>query len=73
MWQYTTKDGKLTAYEGATAFYIVNNETEEERCWGDGVDAAGEGVSVSTPEFYRAIEADLEQFEWQWCEAYFGE
>lgn len=55
--QYTTNG--LTVYEGASAFYLVDNSTGKEVCMGDGVDMftleSGESIPVGTPAFYHAL------------------
>lgn len=63
MFDYTSKDGTIRVYEGATAFYVVLLATGEERCMGDGTEyAAGyttDDYEVSRDEQLRnIIEAD---------------
>jgi hypothetical protein len=65
---FTYDTGELTVYEGATAFWLVNNETGEEVCMGDGVDLAP--YNVGTPEFYASLCVTVQDPECK--EAYFG-
>ena len=74
-WSYTTKDGRLTAYEGFGGYYITDNDTGDEMCLGDGVDMifeeTGKTLSPGTKRFHRLLAHVLETGEYDYLEAYF--
>jgi hypothetical protein len=76
MFRHTAKGGRITVYEGTSAFWIVRNSDGEERCMGDGVDMItsedGCSLMVGTPEFYTALQSIVGGSAEEMEEAYFG-
>lgn len=76
MFTYTSKNGKFTVYEGNTAFYLVDNETSQEACLGDGVDMfyrdEDGSIPVGTKAFYKALSGMIEIGQAELLEAYFS-
>ncbi len=68
---------ELHVYEGASAFYIVDERTGKTCGIGDGVDWLlddnGEPLDVGTDEFYAALERMVAEDGATLREAYFGE
>lgn len=69
----------IMVYEGSTAFWIVDLDTDEERCMGDGVDMYSvddedgfHSVPVCSDEFYRLLTEDIQGNGEMFREAYFG-
>jgi len=66
-------EGRLSWYEGASAYYIVDELTDNEACCGDGVDMfsteAGNAIYPGTKAFDRAMNRLVKEYET--FEAYF--
>jgi len=53
------KNGRFIVYEGSSAFYLANTETQAEVCLGDGVDwfvENGKQIFVGTQRFYTLVQ-----------------
>lgn len=65
--------------EGATAFYVVDTQTDQTRCMGDGVEMFCEDTSegqdcftVGTQRFYDALNGYFDNEQAEIAQVYFG-
>lgn len=78
-WNATSPDGRLTIYEGATAYWCFRPAfPNEEHCMGDGVDwitfPDGSSILAGSAKLHEVVSALLKQAAWvsETIEAYFG-
>ena len=76
-WSYTTKDCRLTVYEGLSAYYIIDNSSGKEACLGDGVGMffteKGKAIKPGTRKFNKLFSHLIEMSTEDYLEAYFPE